>query len=111
MTDAATTTATGRPLAVVVLVGEAEHGDPWHALDQTGRRVAEVIADELGEAVSVRVTSTSDDAETLLDEADVAVVHGSAFGLGPYLRIAYALDDESLRKACEAIRQFCNALR
>jgi type 1 glutamine amidotransferase len=74
MTDAATTTATGRPLAVVVLVGEAEHGDPWHALDQTGRRVAEVIADELGEAVSVRLARTSDDAETLLDGADVAVL-------------------------------------
>ncbi|MET1070823.1 MAG: pyridoxal phosphate-dependent aminotransferase [Pseudomonas prosekii] len=55
--------------------------------------------------------SDEDVALALLDEADVAVVHGSAFGLGPYLRIAYALDDESLRKACEAIRQFCNALR
>lgn len=47
----------------------------------------------------------------LLDEANVAVVHGSAFGLGPYIRIAYALDDASLRQACEAIRNFCDALR
>ncbi|MDF3202765.1 pyridoxal phosphate-dependent aminotransferase [Pseudomonas sp. 1912-s] len=46
----------------------------------------------------------------LLDEANVAVVHGSAFGLGPYLRIAYALDDASLRQACEAIRGFCSSL-
>ncbi|MNP75024.1 aspartate aminotransferase [compost metagenome] len=51
-----------------------------------------------------------DVAHALLDEADVAVVHGSAFGLGPYIRIAYALDDTSLRKACDAIRAFCNAL-
>ena len=36
-------------------------------------------------------------------------VHGSAFGLGPYIRIAYALDDVSLRRACEAIRTFCNS--
>ncbi|MEE5062615.1 pyridoxal phosphate-dependent aminotransferase [Pseudomonas alliivorans] len=52
-----------------------------------------------------------DVAHALLDEADVAVVHGSAFGLGPYIRIAYALDDASLRRACEAIRTFCTSLR
>lgn len=43
----------------------------------------------------------------LLDEADVGTVHGSAFGLAPYLRIAYAMDDDSLRKACGSIRAFC----
>lgn len=51
-----------------------------------------------------------DVALALLDEANVAVVHGSAFGLGPYIRIAYALDNESLRRACEAIREFCSSL-
>ncbi|MCK9798240.1 pyridoxal phosphate-dependent aminotransferase [Pseudomonas sp. MAFF 302030] len=54
--------------------------------------------------------SDEDFAHALLDEANVAVVHGSAFGLGPYIRIAYALDDASLRKACEAIRRFCTDL-
>jgi aspartate aminotransferase len=59
-----------------------------------------------------RVLHTDEEvAHALLDEADVAVVHGSAFGLGPYIRIAYALDDASLRQACEAIRRFCSALR
>jgi aspartate aminotransferase len=59
-----------------------------------------------------RVLHTDEDvAHALLDEADVAVVHGSAFGLGPYIRIAYALDGASLRQACEAIRAFCTALR
>ncbi|MDQ0123603.1 aspartate aminotransferase [Pseudomonas lini] len=59
-----------------------------------------------------RVLHTDEDvAHALLDEADVAVVHGSAFGLGPYIRIAYALDDASLRQACESIRAFCTALR
>ncbi|TCV65237.1 pyridoxal phosphate-dependent aminotransferase [Pseudomonas fluorescens] len=59
-----------------------------------------------------RVLHTDEDvAHALLDEADVAVVHGSAFGLGPYIRIAYALDDASLGQACEAIRGFCDALR
>jgi aspartate aminotransferase len=51
--------------------------------------------------------SDEDVAHALLDEANVAVVPGSAFGLAGYLRIAYALDDESLRAACEAIRSFC----
>ncbi|MBV7576864.1 pyridoxal phosphate-dependent aminotransferase [Pseudomonas sp. PDM32] len=59
-----------------------------------------------------RVLYTDEDvAHALLDEADVAVVHGSAFGLGPYIRIAYALDDASLHKACDAIKTFCNHLR
>ncbi|SAK52540.1 aminotransferase [Caballeronia glebae] len=43
----------------------------------------------------------------LLDEAGVATVHGSAFGLSPYIRIAYALDDKSLARACDAIGDFC----
>ena len=50
-------------------------------------------------------------AHALLDEANVAVVPGSAFGLAPYLRIAYALDESSLGGACEAIRGFCNTLK
>ncbi|UZE25609.1 pyridoxal phosphate-dependent aminotransferase [Pseudomonas sp. B21-056] len=59
-----------------------------------------------------RVLHTDEDvAHALLDEADVAVVHGSAFGLGPYIRIAYALDDASLRRACEGIRTFCTSVR
>lgn len=43
----------------------------------------------------------------LLEEANVAVVQGSAFGLSGYLRIAYALDDDCLRAACQAIHRFC----
>ncbi len=48
-----------------------------------------------------------DVAAALLDEAGVAVVHGSAFGMAGYFRVAYALDDVSLRKACVAIGDFC----
>ena len=50
-----------------------------------------------------------DVALALLDEASVAVVQGSAFGLGPYIRIAYALDDQALRQACDAIARFASA--
>lgn len=58
-----------------------------------------------------RLTTDEDVASALLDEANVAVMHGSAFGLAPYIRIAYALDNDSLRRACDAIRDFCLALR
>ena len=57
-----------------------------------------------------RLSSDEDVTDALLDEAGVATVPGSAFGLGPYFRIAYALDDASLQGACVAIRGFCDAL-
>nr|WKF61281.1 Aspartate aminotransferase [Paraburkholderia busanensis] len=62
-------------------------------------------------AAGVKLDSDEDVAVALLNEAGVAVVHGSAFGLGPFIRIAYALDDASLERACEAIRRFCVAVR
>ncbi|MEG0002833.1 MAG: pyridoxal phosphate-dependent aminotransferase [Comamonas sp.] len=66
----------------------------------------------LGKTTPAGTTLHSDEdvVNALLDEAGVATVHGSAFGLGPYIRIAYALDDASLRRACTAIRTFCAAL-
>jgi aspartate aminotransferase len=51
-----------------------------------------------------------DVAGALLDEAGVAVVQGSAFGLAPYIRIAYALNDDALIDACRAITRFCHSL-
>jgi aspartate aminotransferase len=62
-------------------------------------------------AAGIRLNSDEDVALALLDEAHVAVVQGSAFGLGPYIRIAYALDERSLVQACEAIKAFCRAAR
>lgn len=57
------------------------------------------------------LVTDEDVAHALLEEADVAVVHGSAFGLGPYLRIAYALEDGALKQACEAIGRFASSCR
>jgi aspartate aminotransferase len=57
-----------------------------------------------------KLGSDEDVVNALLDEAGVATVHGSAFGLGPYIRIAYALDDTSLQQACEAISRFSQTL-
>jgi len=61
-------------------------------------------------ARGTRLRTDEDVALALLDEANVAVVQGSSFGLGPYIRIAYALDDEALQKACLAIQAFCRGL-
>ncbi|WFU92189.1 pyridoxal phosphate-dependent aminotransferase (plasmid) [Rhizobium sp. CC1099] len=52
-----------------------------------------------------------DVAIALLEECNVAVVHGSAFGLGPYIRFAYALDTDTLQGACGAIRRFVDRLK
>ena len=50
-----------------------------------------------------RVLQTDEDfALACLDEAHVALVHGAAFGMSPYLRISYATDEASL---VEAIRR------
>lgn len=54
--------------------------------------------------------SDEDVATALLDEVGVGVVPGSAFGLGPYIRIAYAIDDESLARACSLMADFCSSL-
>ncbi len=61
-------------------------------------------------AAGTRLNTDEDVAIALLNEGGIGVVHGSAFGLGPYLRIAYALDDDSLLKACRTVQAFCSSL-
>ena len=46
----------------------------------------------------------------LLEAEGVAVVHGSAFGLGPNFRISYATSTEALEEACKRIQRFCGNL-
>ncbi|MCZ2204089.1 pyridoxal phosphate-dependent aminotransferase [Bartonella sp. A05] len=46
----------------------------------------------------------------LLETKSVAVVHGSAFGLGPAFRISYATSEKLLEEACLRIQHFCNSL-
>ena len=61
---------------------------------------------------SGKVIETDEDFVTeLLEQEGVAVVHGSAFGLGPNFRISYATDTDSLRSACERIQRFCGSLK
>ncbi|MEJ2625479.1 MAG: pyridoxal phosphate-dependent aminotransferase [Pseudolabrys sp.] len=55
--------------------------------------------------------ATDEDFVTELLEAEgVAVVHGSAFGLGPAFRISYATKQEDLEEACNRIQRFCGSL-
>ncbi|EJF81085.1 pyridoxal phosphate-dependent aminotransferase [Bartonella doshiae] len=46
----------------------------------------------------------------LLEAESVAVVQGSAFGLGPAFRISYATSEKLLEEACLRIQRFCNNL-
>lgn len=49
-------------------------------------------------------------ATSLLEEANVAVVFGAAFGLSPNFRVSYATSDEALTEACTRIQNFCVSL-
>lgn len=57
-----------------------------------------------------RLETDEDFALALLEEQHVAVVHGRAFGMSPYLRISYATGDAALEAACERIVAFCQGL-
>ena len=46
----------------------------------------------------------------LLETEGVAVVHGTAFGLGPAFRISYATSNAELEEACSRIQRFCAAV-
>ena len=48
--------------------------------------------------------------ENLIEQANVAVVQGSAFGLPGYFRISYATSMENLKKAMDRIKNFCEGL-
>ncbi|MDX6805627.1 pyridoxal phosphate-dependent aminotransferase [Terrihabitans rhizophilus] len=63
-------------------------------------------------APSGKVIETDVDFVTeLLETEGVAVVQGSAFGLGPNFRISYATSTEALEEACQRIQKFCASLR
>jgi len=55
--------------------------------------------------------ATDEDFVTELLEAEgVAVVQGTAFGLGPAFRISYATKTDDLEEACRRIQRFCGNL-
>ena len=58
-----------------------------------------------------KIATDEDFVTELLEAEGVAVVHGSAFGLGPAFRISYATKTEDLEEACRRIQRFCGGLR
>jgi aspartate aminotransferase len=58
-----------------------------------------------------KLASDEDFVTELLEAEGVAVVHGSAFGLGPAFRISYATKTEDLEEACRRIQRFCGNLK
>ena len=58
-----------------------------------------------------RIDSDEDFVTELLEAEGVAVVHGTAFGLGPAFRISYATKTSDLEEACRRIQRFCGNLR
>lgn len=56
------------------------------------------------------ITSCTEFCNYLLEEALVATVAGSAFGMGGYFRISYATSEKSLTEAMARIKKACEAL-
>ena len=57
-----------------------------------------------------RLDTDEDFAMAVLEEAHVALVAGTNFGMSPYVRISYATGDTALETACERIVRFCESL-
>ena len=63
-------------------------------------------------APSGKKLATDEDFVTELLEAEgVAVVQGTAFGVGPAFRISYATKTEDVEEACRRIQRFCGNLK
>jgi len=58
-----------------------------------------------------KLTNDEEFVTELLETEGVAVVQGSAFGLGPAFRISYATKTEDLEEACRRIQRFCGNLK
>lgn len=57
-----------------------------------------------------KIESDRDFTEALMEEANVAVVFGAAFGLAGHFRISYAAPEAGLTEACARIAQFCASI-
>ncbi len=69
---------------------------------------AEAIGKNTPEGKQIR--TDEDFVAALLEAEGVAVVQGSAFGLGPNFRISYATATSVLEEACAKIQRFCASL-
>ena len=58
-------------------------------------------------AKGTKLATDQDVVLAMLDEEDVACVHGSAFAMSPFFRISYATSIDVLEEACKRIQRFC----
>jgi aspartate aminotransferase len=58
-----------------------------------------------------KLVTDEDFVTELLEAEGVAVVQGTAFGLGPAFRISYATKQDDLEEACRRIQRFCGNLK
>jgi aspartate aminotransferase len=58
-----------------------------------------------------KIANDQDFVTELLEAEGVAVVQGSAFGLGPAFRISYAVATSEVEEACRRIQRFCGNLK
>ena len=58
-----------------------------------------------------KITNDTEFVQALLENNDVAVVQGSAFGLEGFFRISYATSMEKLEIAMKRIKSFCESLK
>ncbi len=58
-----------------------------------------------------KITNDTEFVQSLLENNDVAVVQGSAFGLEGFFRISYATSMEKLEVAMKRIKSFCEGLK
>ena len=58
-----------------------------------------------------KITNDTEFVQSLLENSDVAVVQGSAFGLEGFFRISYATSMEKLEIAMKRIKSFCESLK
>ncbi len=61
--------------------------------------------------LGMKLAGDEDFVTELLEAEGVAVVQGTAFGLGPNFRISYATKTEDLEEACRRIQRFCGNLK
>jgi len=53
------------------------------------------------------ISSDADLVKFLIEQAGVAAVPGSAFGLPGYIRFSYATDTDSIKEACNRVKNVC----
>ena len=58
-----------------------------------------------------KIETDEDFVMELLQVEAVAGVHGTAFGMGPAMRVSYATSTEALEDACQRIQRFCASLQ